>query len=218
MGYILLNEVRLEFINFLRNSDVFTNSERNVTTATESFTASGGAEIFTVSNANCKNIRSVKQNGTALTYYTDYTIDLDNAQVSVSKSLTASDDIDIEYDYGTDAIFPDFPRPDISLSSFPRMAFMIYNYLSEIAGAGNVLNTSFTIQINIYDKSSEALDDKIDSLRQSVISAQTSLKTVAYMYPTNVMDLGVFKADTSGKKKILARGLELEFKNNFEIN
>ncbi len=217
MGYFKISDVRTEFTNFLRNSDVLSTTERSVTNTSETFTASAGANTFTLSNANAKNVRSITVNGVSQDYGTDYSLDIDNAQV-IFLSLSNGDEVIINYDYGTDAVFTDFPRVDLSLTSFPRMAFMIFAYSSEIAGAGNVLNTSFTIQVNIYDKSSEALDTKLDSLRQAIIDAQTSLYTVAYMYPTNVLDLGVFKADSSGKKKILSKGLEIEFRNNFEIN
>ena len=218
MGYINTNNVINEFLNFLRNSDILSVSTRGVTTVTDSNTAAGGAETFTLDNSNAKNIRWVKDNGVALTYGTDYTLNLDSAQVIISKVLTLGHTITISNDYGSgDHIYPDFARPDLNISSFPRIGFGIFGLTTEKGGFGNVNRSSWRFQVNVYGTSEKATNQYIDTLREKVIAAQTSLYYINYMYPKNRLDLGMMEK-SKGKDKIYILGLECETRNNYEIN
>jgi len=216
--------IKREFLNFLRNSDVLSTATRGVTTKTDTSTAVGGAETFTLSVTNCKNVRWVKQNGTALVYGTDYTLGYSISSttygniltVVVSKSLTLGDAITIRLDYGTgDKIYADYPRDDITISSFPRIAFDIYGLTSETAGFGNVNKTTFRFMIDIYDAKQTIAEGYMDSLRTAIIAAQNSFYTFAYIKPVNVRQVEQIEFTNS---KIYKIGIDTEQKNNYEIN
>jgi len=218
MGYINTNNIINEFLNFLRNSDILSISTRGVTTVTDSHTAAGGAETFTLDHTNVKNVRWVKDNGVALVYGTDYTLDLDSAEVIVSKVLTLGHTITISNDYGTgDHIYPDFARPDLSIGSFPRIGFGIYGMTTEKGGFGNVNRSNWRFQVNIYGTSEKTTNQYMDTLRGKIIAAQTTLYYLNYMYPKNRLDLGMMDTN-KGKNKIYVLGLDVESRNNYEIN
>lgn len=115
MATINYNNILLELLNELRSADILSLTERGLATKTDSFTAAGGAQTFTLTETSCKNVRWVKQAGVSLSYGTDYAFNYSASKnisaVVVSKSLTLGAKITISYDYGTgDKIYPDFAR------------------------------------------------------------------------------------------------------------
>ncbi len=219
---IKLKDIRVEYLNFLRNSDIFSTTERGVTTITDTFLAVVGDNPYTLSKSNCKNIRKVElehlnEPKITLNYGKDYSIDLNTAKVTVY-SLLATDKIYITYDYGsTDKIYGDKPRTDLTISSFPRISFRIYNFTTAIAGYGNVLNSNWRFGVKVYATSSKQADELIDKLRELSIDNNTKLYYTYHMYPIDILDLGVFDLE-KGKTKIYVQGLNVMCDNNFEIN
>jgi len=222
MGYINILNIAKEFINFLRNADILSISQRGVSTQTDTFTATGGAEDFTLTKYKIKNVRSVTNDSTLLEFGTDYTLTYDSVynilEVSISKVLTVSTSVVIVYDYGnTDKIFYDFERHDLTISSFPRIHFSINSFKSEIAGFGNANVSSWNFQINMYSTSQISSLQYMDTIRQYIITNQTLLYYNSYIKPTNIIDLGIVSEDISGNK-IYLYALEVESKLNYEIN
>ena len=218
MSYISQNNILNEFLNLLRNSDILDTTQRNVTTITDSFTSSNtGIETFVLNKSNAKNIRSVSYDTNSLTYGTDYTIDIDNYSVTLL-NVVPGKTIEITYDYGIgDHIYPDYPRLDLTISSFPRIGFGIYGFTSEIAGFGKVLNSAWRFDVRVYAISSKQADTMIDALRKVIIDNYTSLKYCSYIYPGNVKDLGMYDLQ-KGKNKIYVKGIDVFSSNNYEIN
>lgn len=217
MAYIEQDKLIIEFLNFLRNSDIFTTTQRSVTTTSESFTTTlTGAETFTLSKTNTKNIRSVTYDSTVLVYGKDYDINIDDAKVTIN-SVVPTKTVVISFDYGTDKIWPDYPRMDLTISSFPRIGFEVYGFKSELAGFGNVLRSNWRFDVRIYGTSAEETITILDTLRQKIISARNSMYYCSYIYPGNVLDLGYFDTE-KGKNKIYVKGLDVLSENNYEIN
>ena len=76
--------IKREFLNLLRNNDIFSVTTRGVTTTTDSGTTTQtGTEIITLANVGVKNIRLVTYNGATISYGIDYTIDVDNNQITL---------------------------------------------------------------------------------------------------------------------------------------
>jgi hypothetical protein len=124
---------------------------------------------------------------------------------------------EIQFDYGTsDKIYMDYPRPDITLGSYPRIGFDIYGLTSSIAGFGNVNSTQFMFNINIYAKSKIDVETYCDSLREAIIDAQTNLYYVSYIRPSNVSQ--VQPIPIRGKNKVYMINIEVSSENNYEIN
>ena len=211
------NNTKLEFLNFLRNSDIFTTSERGVTTKTDSGTTSEtGAETITLSETNAKNVRSVTYDGTQLTYGEEYTININNYQVTLL-AVVPGKDYEISFDYGSsDKIYSDYPRLDLTIESYPRIGFDIYGQTSETGGFGNVNMIRFLYNINIYAKSIGNAETYMDSLRSSVVNNQNNFYYISYVKPRNVRQ--VEPIDVRGKNKVYMIGCDIESKNNYEIN
>jgi hypothetical protein len=211
-------DVKNEFLNFLRNSDVFSTTIRGVTTTTDTDTASiTGDETITLSHSNVKNIRSVTYDGALINYGSDYIYDIDAGTVTIY-SVTLGEAYSIEYDYGTgDKIYPDYPRPDLDLNSYPRIGFDIYGQNSEKAGFGNVNKIKFRFMINIYASSNYLCESYMTTLRTKVIDAQTILYNISYMYPLNEIEPQPIDAKNKNNKIYMCT-FDVQVDNLYEIN
>lgn len=218
MGYIEQTEIIKEYTNFLRNSDILTTTVRGVTTASQNFTTTlTGVETFTLTNAStCKNIRSVVYDGTTLAYKTDYTINIDTGQVTIL-SVVPTKTVTIQYDYGSDKIFDDYPRQDLTLASYPRIGYGIYGFASKVAGFGNVISSTWRFDIRVYATSKTQADELIDLIRKKNIDAFNSFYAISRVYPGNVLDLGIYETD-KGRNKIYVKGIDIIAIENYEIN
>jgi len=201
MGYIEQTNLVKEYTNFLRNSDILTTTQRSVTTTTENFTTTlTGAETFTLSKANVKNIRRVTYDGSTISFGTDYDFNIDNATVIISAVIPAKAVV-IDYDYGTDRVHPDYPRMDLTISSFPRIHF-------------GKDETTIPCRKSYLPGQTDTL---LDTLRQKVIAGFTSLYYCSYIHPGSVLDLGYYDTE-KGKNKVYVKGLDVLSENNYEIN
>lgn len=146
-----LNEANIydEIGNVLKNSNIFTVAVRGVTTATDNFTATAGQTQFTLTHAGVRNIRSVTVQSVSKNIIQDYNVDWSTGIVTLVASATLSDAVAIQYDYGTsDKIFPDFPRDDLTLTSYPRVGFGIISGTVVPYGLGGKTHmTEFMIDV-----------------------------------------------------------------------
>jgi len=218
MAYISQDNILNEYLNFIRTADLISVSDRGVTTTTDTFTsAATGAETFTLTHTNAKNIRSVTYDGAAITFVTNYTYDLDVYTVTLL-AVTSGKAVVVSYDYGSgDKVYPDYPKPDLTISSFPRIGFGVYGFKSEVAGFSNVLKSNWRFDVRVYATTSKQADQLIDSLRTANIAAYVSLKYANRIFPGSVIDLGMFEQE-KGKNKIYVKGLDVHCINEYEIN
>ena len=194
-----LNEdnIKREIENELRNADLFTTTQRNVTTTTQNYTATAGQTVFTLTNEP-RNIRSVTVASVAKYYFLDYEFDAVAKTLTLYTGATLNDAVAIQYDYGTtggggDKIYPDFPREDLSLSSFPRIGFQIISIKTDPISLGATsymsdIVVSFKITVPADKISSVGgvtyLETLKRSLRTALLTRQTSFKLFKYIKPT----------------------------------
>jgi hypothetical protein len=224
-----LKAVKQEIVNWLRNSDIFTVGARGVTTAADTGTfAADSTHLIAVTNI--KNIRSVVVGGSTLQYGEDYQVDFDFLDTTIKTKFTFTSPqtgaFTITYDYGTDKIFPDFPRPDLSISSFPRIGFDILNIDTDYGGLGNVLISSATAQIIIYALNTEDTDEYISSIRAQIIDMLSA--TIAntkghfYYFPKYVKPSFIGPTIKSprevGKDKVFQKNIDMMGEWKYEIN
>ncbi len=218
MATINYNNIVLELLNGLRSSDVLSLTERGVSTQTDSFIAEGGSETFTLTKTNCKNVRSVTVESVALTFGKDYTLTynaLGNiSEVVVTKTLTETDQVVIIYDYGTgDKIYPDLPKLEIAITSFPRMGFRFISMDTEQIAVGGVRAFSPRIQIRIVDYKVETLLTKMNTLRSWLKTNEQGL------YYSNILRTvggsGWDLLREEGKNKLY--GMDLDIINELNI-
>lgn len=215
MAKTSIKNIKQEFVNFLRNQDILSISTRGVTTATDNKVASlTGSETFTVDNSGLKNVRSVEVNSTAINFGEDYTIDLDNNQITVL-SVTATDTVDIEYDYGTtDRIFPDYPQPHLKLKDFPRIGFDLLSGTSEEfeLGAGTLVS-DYVLSINAYDANKDNVGTIISDIRSAIIDNKKNFYYIPFITITN---LGPEIISPFGEMKIIQRNQDCDISFVFE--
>lgn len=135
-----LDNVKREIVNELKNADLLTVTQRNVTTTTQNFTATASQTVFTLTYEP-RNIRSLTVAAVNKYYFLDYEFNAVNKTVTLYTGATLSDAVIIQYDYGTtgaggDKIYPDYPREDLSFKSYPRIAVEITNQNTEPLGLG----------------------------------------------------------------------------------
>lgn len=167
-----IQQIKQEQTVFLRNQDIFSISVRGVSTTTHT-EALSGAGSATILATNVKNIRSITVDASPLALGTDYTTDygtgLTNAVVTFVANQTG--DLIINYDYGSDKIYPDYPRDDLTINSYPRIAVDILNAPSDIFGIGGdqfISDVAFTIVA--YASKSDDLDGYIDTIKDLYVA------------------------------------------------
>lgn len=194
-----LNEgnIKKEILNTLRNADIFTTTQRSVTTVTDNFTATAGQTVFNLTYEP-RNIRAVTVASVSKYYFLDYEFDAVAKTLTLYSGASLNNAVAIQYDYGTtggggDKIYPDFPREDLSLNSYPRIGFQIISIATQPLGLGAThymsdLVVSFKVTVPA-DKIStiggvEYLETTKKALRQALLNNQTSFKLFKYIKPT----------------------------------
>ena len=178
-----IQQIKNEQIQFLRNQDVFSTTIRGVTTREDTGTFSGDS-THTLANAptTVKNVRSVTR-GTVLVYGTDYTVNFLTGVISFTTAQTGT--YTISYDNGPDKIFPDFPRNDLTISSFPRIALDIMNVGMDNFGIGGsqfISNVAFTVVV--YDDNTNDLDGYIQTIKDLYVNNAKNFYYLKFIKPT----------------------------------
>jgi len=122
MAYINWDAFEDEMTRFLRNGDILTVAERNVTTDTDdTFSGDGAETAFVINRNNVKNIRTISVDASPLVYGQDYTYNKNyndagtiKCQINfTSAPASGTDNITLSYDYGSDNIFPGYSKRKI---------------------------------------------------------------------------------------------------------
>lgn len=168
-----------ELVYFVRNSDILTTTERNVTTDTDTGTFSSDSSHL-IDVPNIKNIRSIVVNAVTLDFGDDYTYDINFSDTTIKTKITftssVSGDFTITYDFGSDHIFPDFPKNNLSISSFPRIAVDLISTASTPLGYGNkrvAIITDMLFTIVCYANKTKKVRLLVADSKNKLMNAQT---------------------------------------------
>jgi len=177
-----IQQIKQEQIVFLRNSDILTTIQRGVTTANATGTLAGTTTI-TISRTNVKNIRTITVDAVSKYVGTDYTVNYNHASGCVITFGSAqTGDYVVSHDYGTDKIYPDFPRDDLTIGSYPRIALDILNVSVDAFGIGGnsfISNVAFTIVV--YAGTSDELDGYIQAIKDAYISVSNDFYYLSFV-------------------------------------
>lgn len=213
-----INKIKEELVIFLRNSNVITKEVRGVVTAHSTGTFSADTS-HTINVSNIKNIRTITVGVSTLAYGTDYTADYDYEEDATIKckitfSVAQTGAYDIEYDYGTDKIYPDFPRTDLKVSSYPRIAIAITSMRTDEVGLGgkDTIN-EFLISFYVYADGATSVDDYIKKVREQIIENKKTFYYLEFLTPLTVSPL--INEPMRGDK-IYTRVLEIKAPFNIE--
>ena len=182
MSYIDAKEILQELVVFIRNADVMSVTDRSVTTATATGTFAADTYLD-ISVSNVKNIRSITVGGVLKTRYTDYTVNYNYSTTKTRITFIAAQTgvYSIPYDYGTDKIFPDYPKAEIKISNFPRIAIEILDIPSEAGGFGNVVKNDINFTVVVYSKDKEDIMDYIKAIKTAFGNSWTSFYNLGHV-------------------------------------
>lgn len=176
MTTLNIQTLKNEIVHSLRNGDILSTTVRGVTTRTDNFTATAGQTQFTLTQTPVKNIRSLTVAAVAKYYLRDYTVAWSTGIVTLSTGATVGDAVAIQYDYGTgDKIYPDLPRDDLYLTSYPRVGLELTSITTTPLGLGGMVHMS-DLLITIF----AWMPANIDSAIASGTGGQTALSTLMY--------------------------------------
>jgi hypothetical protein len=210
------SEIENELVIFLRNSDIFSITERGVTTKTDTLSGDGTKKIFDLTETNPKNVRSITVDTVELTEYEDYTVNYSTAKVTFTTAPSDdTDNIEIEYDYGTgDKIYPDFPRTDLKIGSYPRVAVSIISIKTDELGLGAKANISdILISLSVYANGRENLNSYLKNIRESILKNKNNFHYLTFV---TVQGQGPMINEPARADKILTKTLEIRALFNVE--
>lgn len=180
-----LQSIKSEQIVFLRNQNIFTVSQRGVTTANATGTLAG-TKTITIAKTNVKNIRSITVADVSKSLGTDYTVNYNHASGCViTFGSNQTGDYVVSHDYGTDKLYPDFPRDDLTIGSYPRIAVDILNVSIDAFGIGGsqfISNVAFTVVV--YDDNSDDIDGYIQAIKDAYVSNAKEFYYLKFVKPT----------------------------------
>lgn len=210
--------VRQELVVFLRNQNIFTTTQRGVTTQSDTGTfASDSSHTLATAPTTARNVRSIVIASVTKKLGTDYTVDYTTGVITFTSAQTG--DYTISYDTGgTPKVYPDFPRDDLKISAFPRIGLDIITIPSSAGGLGNVNVSDISFTVVVYDKKSEDISDYITAIRTAFITAQTSFYYMGiYVKPTSIGPI-LKSPREKGKDKILQQNIDFVSKFKYETN
>ena len=182
-----IQNIKQEQTDFLRNQDIFTTTQRGVTTASATGTLSG-TKVITISRKNVKNIRSITVGAVSKVLGTDWTADYTHSTGCViTFGSNQTGDYIVSHDYGSDKIHPDFPRDDLTINSYPRIAVDILNVPIDAFGIGGskfISNVAFTIVV--YDDDSNDLDGYINAIKEAYVTNAKLFYYLNFIKPTSI--------------------------------
>ena len=211
-----IQNIKQEQVVILRNQDIFTTTQRGVTNANATGTLSG-TKVITISRTNVKNIRTITVAAVSKVLGTDWTANYNHASgcvITFGENQTG--DYIVNHDYGTDKIYPDFPRDDLTIDSYPRIAVDILSVGMDAFGIGGsqfISNVAFTVVV--YEDKSDDLDGYIQTIKEAYVTNAKLFYYLSFVKPTligstinspdkkdeimqkNIDLLGMFEVDTA---------------------
>jgi len=184
---INLNDIKQELVVFIRNSDVISISDRGVATATAEVIGTGDAgEVdFALAEATAKNVRGVTVDSVAQTFGTDYTVDYSTYTVTFTTAPGNTFAVKATYDYGSgDSIYPDFPRTDLSITSYPRIAVAFTSMATSEMGIGGAANINdILLSVYIYANGMYNVDGYIQTTREAFLNNKKAFYYLKFVTP-----------------------------------
>jgi len=206
-------KIKQEQVVFLRNNNVFSITQRGVTTTTQSETIAG--TTITIDKTNVKNIRSITVGGNSKVLGTDWTADYKHSTGCLITFGTSQAGASVvTYDYGNDKIYPDFPRDDLTINSYPRIAIDVMSApISPFGIGGDTFISDVSMTIVVYDKNSNNLDSYIQTIKDLYVSNSKNFYYLNFVSPTLI---GPTINSADKKDEIMQKNLDIVGKFNID--
>jgi hypothetical protein len=140
-----VQQIRDELCDVLRRSDVLSVAVRGVTRTTSGYTVGVGGEAthtFT-GNIHVRDFKLLTVDGTNKYFLRDWTINWTTGVLTWNSALTNGQVVAYQIDWGAgDKIYPDMPRDDLTLTSFPRVGIELTSVSTQPLGLGGLNHIS----------------------------------------------------------------------------
>lgn len=212
-----LNNLKTEVAVLLKNSDVMTTTERGVTTQTDEVVLTNATTTL-INRTNIKNIRSITVGTTLLKYGKDYTVDYDFMDTTIKCKITfttaQTGTTTIVYDYGTDRIFTDRPRSDLSLNSYPRISIEdVTDNTQPLSLGGTDFITNKRLQVTVFSENQEYTESKIETINSLIKTNAKLFYYSPFIYPASK---GPINKTPNRNDIIISKNIDLI--SQFEVN
>lgn len=203
-----VENIRTEFLNFLRDKANSVDQKNRVSVTTDSQTYSNITNDLIDIGKTLSFIRELKVNGTTQTYGTDYVVHFDDniltgndklGKIELLGSYNSNDTI--EYTYGevnpTNFVYPDFPRIDLSPDSYPRVGFNISVSTSELGSGGDsyALTHDITFSVRVVAKKQRRVLGIHQKLADEIKKNAKNFHNVNFITEDTYSDLNNFNDD-----------------------
>lgn len=211
-GKLIPKKLKEEILVFIRNQNIISVAERGVATIVESFNGTGAQFSFDISNINIKNVRSITVDGAIQAYGDDYDVDYRDANPGRITFIVAPpvgvNNVVITYDYGDgDKLFPDWPREDLSILSYPRIGFDIRVETGRLCIGANAPRWSeVNVIFKIYSKDLKTVESMVADIRDAFVTNAQTFYYFSFITPKRISEMEI-KANRKGA--ITGRKLEL---------
>ena len=217
MAKVNLSQIADELLVFLRNNIV--DPSLRGTSTTDEFDGDGQTTAFTLTNVGVKNVSAVTVGGTAKTFGTDYTVSYGSSTTTVTFTTapaSGTDNVDVTYTYGQAWIYPDTPRTDLRLSSFPRISVTdVSSVMTEAGLNADTTRMSMVISITIYSADAKAVKDLINDIKDIILDNKKSFYYFNLIIPVGISPVRTF-AITEGQEEIVQQSIDCEIPFIFE--
>ena len=215
---INLFQVKQELVNFLRNQDIMSTSERGVTTAQDIGDFSSETE-YLINQPNIKNIRNIIVDAVSLKYGRDYNVDFtfDDSGIIKTKITFTSPQTGvytIDYDFGSDKIWPDYPRDDLKINSYPRIAADVLGIdTKEFGIGGNELISDIMLSVTVFGQGINRINSLLTLIRKRMLENR---KTFFYFKFTGQPAVGPLIEDPNKRQEIMRQNIDFTSLFNVE--
>jgi len=216
MTTVDLQAIRSELTVFLRNEDIISVDERGVTTVSDAFTGNGTQTDFILTNVGVKNVRSVTVDLVLQIFGVDYTVNYHSGVVAFLSAPVSLSAIAVSYDFGVgDRVYPDLPRIDLDLTSYPRVGFDDVSITSnEEALNAELIRSDILITMITYSNRKDELLEVLKRARDAIISNKKSFFFFQFITPTST---GPMVLSAGRSDKIMQKSQDFRIPFEFEV-
>lgn len=207
ISIVNVDTIKEEVVVFFRNN--LTDPSSRDTIGSDVYTAGGASGNFTLSHKDVKNITSLTVSGIAQTAYLDYTPDYKNNDPTLFPTATMASapvsgvQVIVNYKYGTGWIFPDYPRKDLTLSSYPRVGIDIISKRTEPLGiGGTAILSDYLMSMVAYADKASVVDSILAEAGSVLFLNMKNFQNFKFIYPVSLTAL---MKDPNREEKIVQR-------------
>jgi hypothetical protein len=187
-----LRDIKEELLVTLRNNLHSSDPRTRMTLGSQLFTAGSDSTIFTLTKAYISAVSGVQVKTTPLSG-AEYSTNYYNANPGSYPTITTLNTVGtgstvlVYYWSGTEWIYPDMPRADLGMNSYPRIAFDVISVSREPYGIGGTsFKNEYLAQINAYADKNSTVDELIHKAGSVFMKTAKNFKNWQFIYPSNL--------------------------------